>query len=222
MKRLCMQCNEFLTCLTDATPPPDYGNLEPPNYNTVEDPPPSYESIFGEIRQARQQSSGILDFLKKTIMIFLSTVGCTFCLAFLLAIPIACIVIGAKYKDDCRVQPKIPLYLIVLGSFGILRNIVGLCNQIKRRNSSGNNDDEDKKKSAFEGIIDCFMIGWFIAGNVWIYSNYPPDYDNTDSIDYCNKTLYLFAFGLTTASYAFVGFVCFCMCCIGCCSLLMD
>ena len=130
--------------------------------------------------------------------------------------------LGAKHKDDCPIQKYIPIYLIVLGSFGILRNIIGLYTQIKKRSGENSDEENDAKKSTCEGIIDCFLLAWFIAGNVWIYSNYEPNYTDPNSSDYCDKTLYLFAFGLTTASYAFVGLVCCCMCCIAFCSLLVD
>lgn len=186
------------------------------------DPPPTYESIFGEIRQAREESSGTVDFLKKVAILFVSTIGCTICLAIFLAIPIACIVIGVKYEDDCPVEKYIPIYLIVLGAFGVLRNIVGLYTQVKKRSEESDSDDDDSKKSLCERTIDCFLIGWFIAGNVWIYSVYEPSYDPTNHHHYCDQTLYLFAFWLTTASYIFIGFVCCCMCCVAFCSILME
>ena len=37
------------------------------------EPPPTYESLFGELRQAREESSGVLDFLKKVVILLLST-----------------------------------------------------------------------------------------------------------------------------------------------------
>lgn len=58
------------------------------------------------------------------------------------------------------------------------------------------------------------------TGNVWIYSIYQPSYDT--GTDYCNKTLYLFAFWTTTLVYillgiTFLGGCCmlFCLCLCG-------
>ena len=127
---------------------------------------------------------------------------------------------GVKYKDDCPVERYIPIYLIVLGVFGVLRNIVGLYNQINKR--SGEENEESAKKTSCEGIIDCFLLGWFIAGNVWVYSHFQPKYDDPSSSQYCDKTLYLFSFGLITASYALVGFLCCFMCLVAFCSLLLE
>lgn len=191
----------------------------PPSYDSIADPPPTYDSIFGEIQQARQESSSIPDFFKKLFVLIGSTAGCTICLAFFFAIPIACIIIGVEYKDRCPAERYIPIYLIVLGSFGILRNLVGLYSQIKIRSSNGDGEDDGHKaKSSFEHCISCFLVIWFIAGNVWIYSIYEPEYMDTSSLDYCDKGLYLFAFWLTTASYIVIGLMCFCMCCVAFCA----
>lgn len=199
----------------DSALPPSYENAPPPSYDSVADPPPTYDSIFGNIQQAREESSNALDFLKRFLILLGSTAGCTVCLAFFFAIPLACIIIGFIYRDECPVQKYIPIYLIVLGSFGILRNFVGLYSQLKTRSSENEGEEGNKRRSSFEHCISCFLIIWFIAGNVWIYSIYEPNYV---SYPYCNKTLYLFAFWLTTASYIVIGLMCFCMCCIAFCA----
>ena len=125
--------------------------------------------------------------------------------------------------DECPIQKYIPIYLIVLGSFGILRNLIGLYNQCKKRmRGDGETEESDAKKTTCEGMIDCFLVAWFIAGNVWVYKNYEPNYVDRSSALYCDKTVYLFAFGLITASYVFVGCVCCCMCCVAFCSMLTD
>uniref|UniRef100_A0A8C2EFE1 Si:dkey-19b23.14 n=1 Tax=Cyprinus carpio TaxID=7962 RepID=A0A8C2EFE1_CYPCA len=47
-------------------------------------------------------------------------------------------------------------------------------------------------------VLVCGVFGVFLAF-VWIYSIYPPNYNQT--LNYCNKTLYLFAFWLNTVCY---------------------
>ena len=62
------------------------------------------------------------------------------------------------------------------------------------------------------------MIAWFIAGNVWVYKNYKPDFEDKASTEYCDKTLYLFSFGLITFVYAILCVMLLCMCCaLTCC-----
>ncbi|EDO47125.1 predicted protein, partial [Nematostella vectensis] len=142
-------------------------------------------------------------------------VGCTVAIALIMAIPIAMIVIGAKYKNQCPIEDKIPIYLIVGGSFGIFRNLVSLCQRARKKEGE---EEEQKRRNPLESVLDCFLTAWFIAGNVWIYSNYQPNYDPSSGNAYCNQTLYLFAFWLTTATYIMLGTICFCLCCVGICA----
>ena len=117
----------------------------------------------------------------------------------------------------------IPIYLIVVGSFGIVRHFLGMHGQYKRRNEDEVEEDSQNKKTSIERLIDFFLVAWFIAGNVWIYRIYEPFYNKTTNpLDYCNETLYLFSFWLMTASYIFVAVLCCCMCCIACTAALAD
>uniref|UniRef100_A0A8C2GDZ5 Uncharacterized protein n=1 Tax=Cyprinus carpio TaxID=7962 RepID=A0A8C2GDZ5_CYPCA len=53
---------------------------------------------------------------------------------------------------------------------------------------------------------------------VWIYSVYPPNYNQTMAGDaYCNKTLYLFAFWTTTLGNILLGLVLLCGSCVWAC-----
>eukprot|EP00795_Rhopilema_esculentum_P016396 gene16396-7800_t len=180
-------------------------------------PPPSYDSLFGELKAAKQESSGTVDFMQKFFTILFASVGFIICMALMLAIPIAYIIIGAKYKDDCPVEKYIPIYLIVAGAFGILSNLISLTRSShkKRKQNAGEEVEESSKGSkGCEGILNCFLMAWFIAGNVWIYRNYKPNFDNPHDPKYCHQTLYLFAFWATTAVYILAGVVCCCGCCI--------
>ena len=104
---------------------------------------------------------------------------------------------GAKYKDDCPVEPFIPIYLIVGGSFGMLKTVIVLC----QRASSHEDDldiDEDQSMSTkfIDGVLNLFLFTWFIAGNIWVYSKYKPNPRPPlhEPMNYCNPTLYMFAF----------------------------
>ena len=61
-------------------------------------------------------------------------------------------------------------------------------------------------------LLDVFLVAWFGAGNAWVYKSYIPDYVNKDSREYCDKTLFLFAFGITMAVYVIVSIVSVFMC----------
>ncbi|XP_051900516.1 transmembrane protein 272-like isoform X1 [Pristis pectinata] len=127
---------------------------------------------------------------------------------------IASITIGTIYLDSCTKQYLIPIYLIVSGSFTLFFMILSLvpCG------SSGESSTgaAHKSGSVWKSLASVFSFIWFICGNVWIYSIYKPNYIDKSSSDYCDKTLYLFAFWLTTAIYILLGITLL----LGCCALL--
>jgi len=43
--------------------------------------------------------------------------------------------IGLKYLEDCPIQPKIPIYLLVGGCFGLLKLLSLLLNQVIASNT---------------------------------------------------------------------------------------
>ena len=64
---------------SDDQPPPyqaNYGtsdNVPPRPVGNTSDPPPSYDSLYGELKAAKTESTGFLDFVKKFVIIVLST-----------------------------------------------------------------------------------------------------------------------------------------------------
>lgn len=58
------------------------------------------------------------------------------------------------------------------------------------------------------------MFSLCIAGSVWIYSMHPPSYDPRNQQNYCNKTLYLFAFWLNTVCYGCLAVLLLCSGCL--------
>ena len=54
-------------------------------------PPPSYDSLYGKLKGAKQESTSFVDFAKKFILIILGTSKCTFCcLALTIIINLEC------------------------------------------------------------------------------------------------------------------------------------
>ncbi|XP_068569438.1 transmembrane protein 272-like [Cebidichthys violaceus] len=120
-------------------------------------------------------------------------------------LPIAQLVVGAVYQKDCPRQPYIPIYLLVMGVFSLLTNMLSF---LPCSASFGN------LVKTLSFFVSLFIFCWFIAGNVWIYSIYEPNYNNTGSMDtYCNKTLYLFAFWTNNLFYILLGFSILSSCC---------
>ena len=118
-----------------------------------------------------------------------------------------CVFIGAKYKDECPEEPLIPIYLIVAGAFGLVAN----CCSCGIRYQEGG-QSEERSVNPMQLVVQLFIFAWFVCGNVWIYTNYQPNYDDAESTEYCNKTLYLFAFWATNSCYVIFVLVLICFC----------
>ncbi|KAI1898814.1 hypothetical protein AGOR_G00076230 [Albula goreensis] len=97
-------------------------------------------------------------------------------LAGLLPIPI--ITLGALYLHDCPKQPNIPIYLVVGGVVCLLICILSFF-------SSGQQDlCKGALCSACKFILYLFGFCWFIAGSVWVYTIFPPNYESPHQEDY--------------------------------------
>uniref|UniRef100_A0A672H0S7 Uncharacterized protein n=1 Tax=Salarias fasciatus TaxID=181472 RepID=A0A672H0S7_SALFA len=137
------------------------------------------------------------------------------CRLLLSAIPIAQIAIGSVYLEDCPRNHYIPIYLIVVGVLGVVLSVVS-CLPGTRQRKDEPSTPLTRLCKIWNVLTSVFIFCWFITGNVWIYSIYKPDYKkNTTNIEqYCNKTLYLFAFWTTTLVYIILGLSLVCGCCI--------
>ncbi|XP_071951341.1 uncharacterized protein [Antedon mediterranea] len=194
-------------------PPPGYWRQQsaPPTYDQVQkDAPPSYQAIFGEIKEAKAGSSGIVEFLAKIVMILLKTFACTIMMGVILAIPVAMIVIGLTYKNDCPGEMYIPVYLIIGGTFTVLKIVIDLWVRLTTwRDQESSNT---AKQGLFTHLVGCFLFAWFIVGNMWIYGG-KVDTRDVYADNYCSGVVYYFAFWLNTAIYITMGLFCCCICC---------
>ncbi|KAI4887412.1 hypothetical protein NFI96_018882, partial [Prochilodus magdalenae] len=144
-----------------------------------------------------------------------------------IALPIAQLVIGGKYLHQCPVQPYIPIYLLVSGGFSLALTFLS-CLPCAQESEDGSQSTLSSLCTAWNSLVTLFLFCWFIAGNVWIYSIYQPNYV-PDQAAYCAKVLYLFAFWTTTVVYIFLGMLLvggccalFCMCVCGSSGLSND
>ncbi|GLV35534.1 hypothetical protein CBL_01317 [Carabus blaptoides fortunei] len=204
-------------------PPPMNANLEGapvddlgalPTYEEISNPnapPPSYDSLFGRVKEVQKSSSGVLDFLKNILILLLGTLGCTIILGVSFVIPICMIVIGSVYLHECPQNQYIPIYLLVGGIFGIMKQVLHLSVRVKKQGEE--RDEENLRQSPTQTLLCCFMLGWFIIGSIWVYKEFEPNYDPAQG-KYCNKTLYMFAFWLITSVYVTIAIITMCLCSI--------
>ncbi|KAE8607755.1 hypothetical protein XENTR_v10011274, partial [Xenopus tropicalis] len=117
-----------------------------------------------------------------------------FSLLIWIGVGIAMIVMGTIHKDNCEIQPYIPVFLLVTGAIHLITFFTVLMRLVCETFSS-----------IVEGIIGSFSFGWFITGSVWVFSVYN-SYEG-----HCDKNLYLFAFVILILEYSFMAlFLCCC------------
>lgn len=182
-----------------------------------EEQPPSYETLYGQIKEARETSSNIVTFVLAVIGIFLTTVAGTIVLGIIMIIPLTCIIIGATYLDDCPLERYIPIYLVVSGSVGLfeilLRIVKTTCWKKQCDGEEASEGAVGKLGTYLTYLIFCFFFAWFIAGNVWVYGSQSDLSSNPASANYCHSTAYYFAFWYITTWYIIIGLVILLMCC---------
>ncbi len=97
----------------------DIESKGPPAYDAAvnaptSDTPPTYESLtfMNRIKKAKEESTNPAHFVSSVIAIICGSVVVTILFSISICLPITMIVIGAMYKDSCRIQSKIPIWLI--------------------------------------------------------------------------------------------------------------
>lgn len=122
------------------------------------------------------------------------------------------VVVGASHMHDCPAE-NIPTFLVIGGCVWVFKNMLHLWS--KCRKSTGQPEleaDIVMRHRKYDSIINCFLFGWFIAGCFLVYKVYPPNYVDKNNADYCNRTVYLYAFWLVTSTFIvfglFIGTVC--------------
>ncbi|XP_061196740.1 transmembrane protein 272-like [Saccostrea echinata] len=153
-----------------------------------------------------------------------------FYIAYLIGIPIASIVIGALYLDDCPLQRLIPVYLIVSGVLGPVFGIFERCRSALCTVETAPGQRETIPNAyGYCGYFTAILLGlvWtglFILGNVLVYGTYDVVSSNSTSVEYCHPTAYYFTFWSITSFYILLGFslvVFSCCFAVGICYALM-
>ncbi len=126
-------------------------------------------------------------------------------------------VLGSLFVHDCTLEPFIPIYLIVGGISGILKNVLLIIENIIKRYSDQLSSQIQHTKyvvyvwRVFNLLFNLFMLAWTIAGGYWVYHVYT---DVTPSgYSECAELLYKFGFGIVTSSYILLLLTCACVCC---------
>ncbi|XP_068116479.1 transmembrane protein 272-like [Hyperolius riggenbachi] len=100
---------------------------------------------------------------------------------------------GASDLNHCKIQPMIPIYLIVAGSGQLLFLLLLLLYFLS-----------EKATIVIEGILIFFLFCWFIAGSYWVFS---ARIDMTTSSSDCSYFVYITAFIILIAEHIITGII---------------
>ncbi|XP_062373275.1 uncharacterized protein LOC134060558 isoform X2 [Sardina pilchardus] len=96
------------------------------------------------------------------------------------------------HLHDCPKEPMVPISLIVGSTFVMVIQLVVLCGCIQLCVIP-------------VLLILIFLFCWLIAGSVFIYRAFQPNYESRRSQEYCEKTLYQAAFWCTNIAWVSMG-----------------
>ncbi|KAG8199876.1 hypothetical protein JTE90_015867 [Oedothorax gibbosus] len=179
--------------------------------------PPIYLFPITRMRLAWTGSSSICDFVLKATLIIFSTLGWMFCVGGLPFVSLAMLIIGIIYIDDCTVQPNIPVYLVVSGVFGTVQHAMSLWTKYIPKDSQGRLKVFRSYCRVIDGVISIFLTIWFVLGCIWVYGVKEVEFKETYKLEYCNKTLYYFAFWVMNISFIVLSLlIVLSLCCILC------
>lgn len=191
---------------------------------------PGYGSVVFQIREANDEATGVVDFIKRTLDILGSTVAVTVVVGAFMALPISMVSIGVKYLHDCPKEPKIPIYLLVGGCFGMLKLMSVIWKQVRARryermdhmfdSDEETNDPIMSRSTKFtDSILSLFLFVWFIFGNIWVFNIWKPHYKPLlhEPNNWCEETVYLFAFVQLMISYGLIALMFCCLIFLACC-----
>ncbi|KAM9824233.1 transmembrane protein 272-like [Neosynchiropus ocellatus] len=129
---------------------------------------------------------------------------------------IAAISMGAIHLGSCPVQPMIPIYLLVLGVSTLVSLLLVYSVNIWQGGVV------NTLASILVVLLHIFTLCWFVAGTDWVYRVYLPN-NVPGEVGYCHRTIYLFAFAVTTVIWVVLTMVllgCCCFLCVTCCLAL--
>ncbi|GFS47645.1 uncharacterized protein NPIL_495251 [Nephila pilipes] len=171
--------------------------------------PSKYLFPVTRMKIAWAKSSTICEFFVRATFIIFSTLGWMFCIGGIPFISLALLIIGSIYVDDCKIQPNIPVYLIVAGAFGTVQHFIAIWTKYLPRESQGYLKNYRSYCVGIDCLLQLFLAIWFVLGCIWVYGVYNDvEYRDKTRNEYCNKTLYLFAFWILNFSFMIMAFLC--------------
>ena len=152
-----------------------------PRYEDVgglSDAPPPYHSLFTETMLRVIHPFNSEDALSYNVQhaklssIVVNILLFIFMTSFVFLLPVSMIAMGIIYIHKCPVQPRLPIYLIVLGFFQMLECCGRLAFKLFQSQNSRQSETWRDRYRRKDPLI-YFVIVWFIIGSMWVYQTDP-------------------------------------------------
>ncbi|XP_076467632.1 uncharacterized protein LOC143298637 [Babylonia areolata] len=178
----------------------------------------SYGSILYQLREVQDEATDVCDYLQRVFEVAWDSLVLTVVMVLLLGMPIAMIAVGSSYEHECPREPRIPIYLLVGGSFGTIHLVILLWQQKKSRdyNYPGDDDDDDFDDGVMSRscrftcyMLSAFLLVWFVLGNIWVLGVWQPNFQQPlhDPQNWCHRVVFFFSFYQLLAVYGLMGLV---------------
>ncbi|XP_070196666.1 transmembrane protein 272-like [Littorina saxatilis] len=160
-----------------------------------------------QVLEANKDADSPCDFVCRVTDILSTTVVSTVLLFLALAVPVIMITVGVKYLENCPLEPRIPIYLLVGGCFLALKLLGMLWKnvQLRRYESMDAFYDSPDSELAFtsrtfkmmDWILSAFLLAWHVVGACWVFALWrPPNHPSLhEPSKYCEDSVYLCAVG---------------------------
>ena len=107
-------------------------------------------------------------------------------------IPIVLMCLGLLHLGECRVQPWIPMFLVVAGAVGLCLFLLSTCLYGFQENE--NNAGIVKIIVTVLALLTLFTFAWNITGSVWVFRNWNNWRNGQNTDEGCYTYMYLFAY----------------------------
>ncbi|CAF0842795.1 unnamed protein product [Adineta steineri] len=163
----------------------------------------------------QSQTTDYSELLRKIAGINTISFTCSIiCIAFDLIFTLITLGIGGANQSSCPMEPRIPMYLIVLGSI----NLISICFSIVA--CIIHHREKDKTIIGFYYvhctailiiILQLFNFIWVIIGSIWTFRIYMNvQYTESDQVNYCQGNVYQFT--IISIIFQYVLPLVFCCC----------
>ncbi|KAL8609295.1 hypothetical protein ACOMHN_044053 [Nucella lapillus] len=133
-----------------------------------------------------------------------------------------------KFLDDCPMEPRVPVYLLVGGCVLMLKLMLSLWRAMqRRRHDSGDTTfdlEGDSEGAGFSSrtyrfmnvVLTLFLLGWHVAGSYWLFGIWKPRFSPLlhDPSQWCDRSVYMFAVGQNVALYCLTCLYLAVICCL--------